>query len=86
MNTPWWVWRAFLVVPILWLGIFFLLPLGLLVAYSFLTYQGYGKVLWQWTGENYARLFNPTYAEILLRSVGLALGTTVVCLVLGYPP
>ncbi len=85
MNTPWWVWRAFLVVPVLWLGIFFLLPLGLLVAYSFLTYQGYGNVLWQWTAENYIRLLNPTYGEILLRSVGLALGTTVVCLVLGYP-
>lgn len=85
MNRSWWVWRGLLVIPVLWLGIFFVLPLGLLVVYSFLTHQGYGNVLWQWTGENYARLLNPTYGEILLRSVGLALGTTLVCLVLGYP-
>ncbi|WP_247218268.1 ABC transporter permease [Synechococcus sp. C9] len=85
MNRSWWVWRGLLVIPVLWLGLFFLLPLGLLVVYSFLTSQGYGNVLWQWTGENYARLLNPTYGEILLRSLGLALGTTLVCLVLGYP-
>ena len=85
MNHSWWVWRGLLVIPVLWLGIFFVLPLGLLVVYSFLTHQGYGNVLWQWTGENYARLLNPTYGEILLRSVGLALGTTLVCLLIGYP-
>ncbi len=84
-NSSWWVWRGLLLLPVLWLGIFFVLPLGLLVTYSFLTHQGYGNVVWQWTGENYVRLCNPTYVEILLRSVGLALGTTVVCLLLGYP-
>ena len=85
MDSSWWAWRGFLVLPVLWLGIFFVLPLGLLVIYSFLTYQGYGNVVWQWTGENYVRLLNPIYTEILLRSVGLALATTGVCLVLGYP-
>ncbi|WP_448380502.1 ABC transporter permease [Gloeomargarita sp.] len=84
--TPsWWVWRGLLLLPVLWLGLFFVLPLGVLVVYSFLTHQGYGNVLWRWTGENYARLVNPVYGEIFLRSVGLALGTTLVCLVLGYP-
>ncbi|MCS6782061.1 MAG: ABC transporter permease [Gloeomargarita sp. SKYBB_i_bin120] len=85
MNPSWWVWRVLLALPVFWLGIFFVLPLGLLVLYSFLTHQGYGNVVWQGTLENYARLWNPTYGEILLRSVGLALGTTLVCLVLGYP-
>ncbi|MEN9216263.1 MAG: ABC transporter permease [Gloeomargarita sp. HHBFW_bins_162] len=85
MNQSWWVWRGFLFLPVLWLGVFFVLPLGVLVVYSFLTHQGYGNVLWQWTGENYARLLNPTYGEILLRSVALALGTTLVCLLVGYP-
>ncbi|MEN9233711.1 MAG: ABC transporter permease [Gloeomargarita sp. DG02_1_bins_92] len=85
MDSSWWAWWGFLVLPVLWLGIFFVLPLGLLVTYSFLTHQGYGNVVWQWTGENYVRLLNPIYTEILLRSVGLALATTGVCLVLGYP-
>jgi spermidine/putrescine transport system permease protein len=85
-STPsWWVWRGLLILPVIWLGLFFVLPLGVLVVYSFLTHQGYGNVLWRWTGENYGRLINPVYGEILLRSVGLALGTTLVCLVLGYP-
>jgi spermidine/putrescine transport system permease protein len=85
LNRSWWVWRGLLVIPVLWLGLFFVLPLGLLVVYSFLTSSG----LWQCAvavdGGNYARLLNPTYGEILLRSLGLALGTTLVCLVLGYP-
>ncbi|MCS7031472.1 MAG: ABC transporter permease [Gloeomargarita sp. SKYG116] len=85
MNQSWWVWRVLLVIPVLWLGIFFILPLLLLVIYSFLTHQGYGNVAWQWTWENYARLWQPTYGEIFLRSVVLALGTTLVCLLLGYP-
>ncbi|MEN9228614.1 MAG: ABC transporter permease [Gloeomargarita sp. HHBFW_bins_205] len=84
-SRSWWLWRVLLITPTLWLGVFFVLPLGLLVVYSFLTSQGYGNVAWQWTAANYLRLGNPTYLEIFLRSVALAVGTTVACLVLGYP-
>jgi spermidine/putrescine transport system permease protein len=35
--------------------------------------------------ENYTRAFDPLFAPVLLRSVGYALGTVALCLVLGYP-
>ncbi|MBO9405327.1 MAG: ABC transporter permease, partial [Thermomicrobium sp.] len=45
----------------------------------------YGAVAWAFTLENYARLFDWLYIRVFLVSVWLALLTTVICLVIGYP-
>ena len=35
--------------------------------------------------ENFKRMLEPTYLKLLLRSLKIALITTVICLLLGYP-
>ncbi|WP_442946928.1 ABC transporter permease [Nostoc sp. CMAA1605] len=34
---------------------------------------------------NYIRIFDPLYLQVILRSLGLAVSTTFICLILGFP-
>ena len=63
----------------------FLVPLGILAAYSLLTRGAYGGTAPPWTAENWARLADPLYLGILARSFAVALVSTAVCLLLGFP-
>lgn len=80
-------WRLlFLISPSLfWLLLFFLIPLLLVLAISFGQRGTYGGVQWNLTLENYARFFDPLYLRIFVRTVIIALTTTVLCLLIGYP-
>ncbi|MCW6036476.1 ABC transporter permease [Spirulina subsalsa FACHB-351] len=68
-----------------WLILFFLLPLLIVLLYSFLERGTYGGVSWVFTLENYQRLINPIYWGVLTRSLNLAFLTTTICLLVGYP-
>jgi spermidine/putrescine transport system permease protein len=63
----------------------FLLPQGLMLAASLGRRSAYGGVVYEWTALNYLRAIEPLYLWILVRSFGLALATTVLCLLLAYP-
>lgn len=68
-----------------WLLLFFLIPLLIVLVYGFLERGVYGGVVWLFTLENYRRAFDALYLSTFLRSVYIAVVTTVACLVLGYP-
>lgn len=68
-----------------WLVVFFLLPLVIILIYSFGRRGTYGGVEFEWTIQQYVRFFDPLYVQIFLRSTWIAVLTTVVCLVVGYP-
>ncbi len=68
-----------------WLGFFFLVPLLIVLVYSFFTRGPYGNVVYRWTVENYVRLFDPVYFQIFWQSLWMALVTTVISLLVGYP-
>jgi len=71
--------------PLLWVGIFLLLPYALMFAHSFWTVRD-GFIVRDWTLQNYAKLFqNPIYAQVLFRSMRIAAGVTLLSLLLGYP-
>jgi spermidine/putrescine transport system permease protein len=80
-------WRLlFLIGPSLfWLVVFFLFPLMLVLGISFGQRGTYGGVEWDLTLGNYARFFDPLYLRIFGRTVVIALITTVICLLVGYP-
>ncbi len=69
----------------LWLLVFFLLPIGFVLYFSFLTKGDYGVILHQFTLENYGRIFDPIYTPVLIRSIGLAGVTIVSTILLSYP-
>lgn len=68
-----------------WMGGFFFFPLLFVFAISFATRGLYGGIEWVPTLENYLPLADPLYLRVYYRSVILALLTTAVCLVAGFP-
>jgi ABC-type spermidine/putrescine transport system permease subunit I len=79
--------RSILAVPtIVWAGIFFFIPLVLLVFYSFGQINIFTfDVTWGWTFENYQRIIDPLYFKPIMRGVGISLLATTLCLVIGFP-
>ncbi|HVQ46283.1 MAG TPA: hypothetical protein VMS62_05580, partial [Gemmatimonadales bacterium] len=69
----------------LWLIVFFLVPLLIMLAYSFMPRGIYGGVDRGFTLEHYARFFDPLYLDVLRRTFLWSVACTVICLVLGYP-
>lgn len=63
----------------------FLAPMAIICAYSVLTRGAYGGVMLPWTVENYRRVFDPLYGEIVWRSFWIAALATALCLALGFP-
>jgi len=71
--------------PLLWVGLFLLLPYALMLAHSFWVVRD-GFIVHQWNLQNYRTLAtNPVYAEVLLRSMRIAASVTLCSLLLGYP-
>jgi spermidine/putrescine transport system permease protein len=76
---------GFLVPGAFWLLAFFLIPLGILLAISFGYTDDLGNSIYGWHPENYEQAFDPLFVPVLLRSVGFAFATVVLCLLIGYP-
>jgi spermidine/putrescine transport system permease protein len=71
--------------PLLWVGLFLLLPYALMFAHSFWLVRD-GVIVHQWNLQNYAKLLhNSVYAEVLLRTARIAASVTILSLLLGYP-
>jgi spermidine/putrescine transport system permease protein len=70
----------------LWLFLIGVVPLGMMLYFSFLTDVPLGERTVSFTLENYARFFSRGfYSQLTLKSVLMAFYTTVGCVLLGYP-
>lgn len=70
---------------VLWIAILIILPMLLIVTYAF-TVEGTAFFQGQFTLDNFGRFFSDAvFFQVLLRSLRVAILTTVVCIVLGYP-
>ena len=75
LATPYIVWAALMLV----------LPMALIALYS-LTNQGNTIISFSFTMEHYVKFFtDPDFLLILWRSFVIAVKTTIICLLLGYP-
>lgn len=70
---------------ILWLALFFVVPLGVIWLYSFGENVSLTEVETTWTLRQYARIFQPEILTLLWRSLWLSGLTTVICLIVAYP-
>ena len=68
-----------------WLTVFFLAPLVLVFAISFGQRGTYGGVEWILSLQSYRRFLDSLYLRIFARTIAIALATTVICLLIGYP-
>ena len=69
----------------LWLTLFFLVPLMIIVLYSFLKRGLYGGVEWEFTLSAYQQMFNPNFMRVLLRTFWIAVLSTVITIILALP-
>src|SRR6201998_1919535 len=71
--------------PLLWVGLFLLLPYVLMFAHSFWLVRD-GFLIHKWNLQNYHKLVsNPLYVEVLLRTMRIAASVTLLSVLLGYP-
>lgn len=67
---------------LIWMIIFIVIPSFLILFYAFTIRDENGI---RFTLENFYKFCEPVYITVLLKSLGLALFSTLVCLILGYP-
>lgn len=77
--------RLLAVPAVLWLFLFFIMPLAIVVLVSFMTRGARNLPEFPLTFEHYQRIFGPIYFPVFIDSIWIAFLTTVICLLAGYP-
>ncbi|MDX6744782.1 ABC transporter permease [Actinocorallia sp. A-T 12471] len=68
-----------------YLLVFMVVPLGLILSYTIFQRGRFGGIVYEATAENFTRVADPLYVDVLVHSVQVAALTTVAALLLGYP-
>lgn len=85
-NRPNLVLTLLLVPPLLWLGIIYLGSLFSLLAQSFFTIDDFtGKIVYDVSLNNFARLFSDTNLAIISRTVMMAIVVTLISGIIAFP-
>ncbi|MGI5491768.1 ABC transporter permease [Microtetraspora malaysiensis] len=65
--------------------VFLAVPLALVLSYTVFRRGRFGGIVYEATGENFTRLIDPLYLDVVIGSVKLATITTLLALLLAYP-
>ncbi len=76
---------VFLGPGLLYLAVFMLVPLGLILSFTFFQRGRYGGIVYEFTLDNFTRAIEPIYLKVLWNSVLIAGITTLLALLLGFP-
>lgn len=68
----------------IWIGVFVVIPMLLIIFYAF-TNKGNTVVSIAFTMDNFLKFFDSVYIKVLLKSLEIALITTTICVIIGYP-
>ena len=77
--------NIFLLPVIIYSIVLILLPILYILFLSFCQNDSYGGVIYNFTFSNYLEIFDITYIKILLKSFGIGLITTFLCICISYP-
>lgn len=73
-------------IPVLvWIGLLVGIPLIYVISLSFLKRDSLGNIVFEFTLQNYKRIFDPVYLKVFGNSFLLASITGLITLVIGYP-
>ncbi len=70
---------------VVWMIIFIVIPLLLILLFAFTKGETLELKKLKFTLDNFERFMNPIYLKVLGKSITLALESTVICFLLGYP-
>lgn len=78
--------KAVFTLPvIIYAVLLILIPLVYILFLSFLKSDNYGGYVFEFNLENYGEVLDSTYLAIFLKSAGIGLVTTFICLLISYP-
>lgn len=73
-------------IPVaLWVAVFICVPLFMVSSLAFMTKGPYGTIRWVFTIDNFTRLLDPIYGEVLWQSFIMALSASLGTAFLGLP-
>lgn len=75
----------FLVPGLTYITAFMLIPLGFIIAYTFLSRGTYGGIEFIFTAENYKRALDSLYLGVLIKSILIATSATLLAFLIGFP-
>lgn len=78
------LYRTFVQPYLFWMSIFIVVPMLLIVFYAFTT-SGNNIISFRFTFDNFLRFGEPIFLRVLLRSLWIAIITTVISIIIGYP-
>ena len=70
---------------IIWIFLLVGIPFIFVIVLSFLSRDSLGNIVFEFTLDNYKRIFDPIYLRVFLNSFLLAFFTALVTLIIGYP-
>lgn len=76
---------VFLTPGLTYLVVLLLVPLALVLSYTVFQRGRFGGVVYEFTAENFERLVDPLYLDVVIGSLEIAAVTTVIALLAGYP-
>lgn len=69
----------------LWFSIFFIIPLVIIVCYSFMKRDVYGGVIHEFSLKAYKQMLSPSYGLIFLRTLWISVLATVITILISIP-
>lgn len=69
---------------VVWIAIGIVIPMLLIVLYAF-TKHGNSVMAFQFTVDNFVKFFDPVFIKVLMKSFEVAVITTLLCILIGYP-
>ena len=68
-----------------WFSLFFVIPLIIIVAYSFMKRDVYGSVIAEFSLKAYKQMFTPAYGIIFLRTLWITALSTFITILIALP-
>lgn len=69
----------------IWFSVFFIVPLAIIVAYSFMKRDMFGGVIHQFSLEAYKQMFSKAYGMIFLRTLWMTVVATAISIIVALP-
>lgn len=69
----------------LWMILFVTIPMIYIIYISFMSRGVFGDVVYKFSLESYTTLLDATYFKVITKSLRVAVFTTILCLLIGYP-
>ena len=69
----------------LWFSVFFIIPIVIIICYSFMKRDVYGGVIHEFTLKAYQQVFSAAYGKIFVRTLWITLVSTLITLIISLP-